>query len=59
MDELTNQLTATIDYAEVRSFPTLSPVKELKGEIIIAVAVKYSKVRLIDNIIFNIGSVRL
>lgn len=54
MKELTDKLTATIDYAEVRAFPTLTKLDKMQGEIIVAVAVKYSKVRLIDNIIFTI-----
>lgn len=54
---LEDNLTATVDYAEIRTFPALDKPVDLAhvtGEIIIAVAVRYSKVRLIDNIILNV-----
>ncbi|MFA9556179.1 pantoate--beta-alanine ligase [Evansella sp. AB-rgal1] len=54
LTQLTNRLKGTIDYAEVRTYPFLEKNQSLQGEIIIAVAVKYSKVRLIDNIIFTV-----
>ncbi|WP_108671151.1 pantoate--beta-alanine ligase [Peribacillus acanthi] len=43
-----------IDYVEVYSYPQLKTVEQLSGKIIIALAVKFSKARLIDNIIFEI-----
>lgn len=43
-----------IDYIEVYSFPELEKMDKLKGKIIIALAVKFSKARLIDNIVFTL-----
>ncbi|WP_338749628.1 pantoate--beta-alanine ligase [Bacillus sp. FJAT-52991] len=44
---------AEIDYVELLSFPELTPVQTIKGQVILATAVKYSNARLIDNIIFE------
>ncbi|MGD7045411.1 pantoate--beta-alanine ligase [Jeotgalibacillus proteolyticus] len=41
-----------IDYIEILQYPDLTPVKKLKGKIIIALAVQFDKARLIDNVIF-------
>ncbi|MFC5732957.1 pantoate--beta-alanine ligase [Cytobacillus gottheilii] len=46
--------SGTIDYIELYSYPELKPVKEIKGTIIIALAVKFTKARLIDNTIISI-----
>ena len=43
-----------VDYFEILTYPELENVKQLTGEIIIAIAVQFSKARLIDNIIFKI-----
>lgn len=43
-----------IDYIEVYSYPELKPLKLLNGTVIIALAVKFSAVRLIDNLILKI-----
>lgn len=43
-----------IDYVEIYSYPDLVELKELNGKMIIALAVKFSKARLIDNITFSI-----
>jgi pantoate--beta-alanine ligase len=45
---------ASIDYVEVLSYPQLKPLEKLSGTFIIALAVKFSKVRLIDNIIIEL-----
>lgn len=45
---------AEIDYIEVHSYPELKPVETIVGKIIIAIAVKFSKARLIDNLILEI-----
>ncbi|MFF2908144.1 pantoate--beta-alanine ligase [Paenibacillus sp. NPDC057934] len=50
---------AVIDYAEILSFPDLEPLTgdsiltQADGEIIMALAVKFGKTRLIDNIVFT------
>lgn len=49
------QTNQAIDYIEIYSFPELTPLETLQGEVIIAIAVKFSQARLIDNMIINIG----
>ncbi|KEF40513.1 pantothenate synthetase [Schinkia azotoformans MEV2011] len=43
-----------IDYVEIYSYPDLVELNEPNGKMIIALAVKFSKARLIDNITFSI-----
>lgn len=45
---------AKIDYVEVVDFQTLESIEEIKGEILVAVAVYIGKTRLIDNFIMKI-----
>ncbi len=58
-DHIRTAPLGTIDYVEVLSYPSLEPVREVPSpdadKIIIAVAVKFSKTRLIDNIIIPVG----
>ncbi|WP_026673074.1 pantoate--beta-alanine ligase [Alkalihalobacterium bogoriense] len=42
-----------IDYVEVLAFPELTKIDKVEGRTIIAVAVQYSKARLIDNVIIE------
>jgi pantoate--beta-alanine ligase len=49
-----SEANGEIDYVEILSYPQLKPLEKLVGSFIIAVAVKFSKVRLIDNIIIQI-----
>lgn len=51
---VTAESNGTIDYIELFSYPQLKPMGNLEGTIIIALAVKFTKVRLIDNIIIEI-----
>ncbi|MEH7546172.1 MULTISPECIES: pantoate--beta-alanine ligase [Bacillaceae] len=51
---VTNESIGKIDYVEILSYPQLKPLEKIEGSFIIAVAVKFSKVRLIDNIIIQI-----
>ncbi|MFS0781414.1 pantoate--beta-alanine ligase [Bacillus sp. 1P06AnD] len=39
-----------IDYVEIYSYPALDAVEKLKGETIIAIAVRFAHARLIDNV---------
>ncbi|MBM7094621.1 pantoate--beta-alanine ligase [Bacillus sp. H-16] len=54
-----NELTSgEVDYVELRSFPSLEKIQSLDDmkntrEVIIACAVRFSKARLIDNLIFT------
>lgn len=41
---------ADIDYIEIRSYPELVPLEELRGDCLIALAVRFGRTRLIDNI---------
>ncbi|MEH7075184.1 pantoate--beta-alanine ligase [Neobacillus drentensis] len=53
--EMINKETnGEIDYVQIYSYPQLKPLEKLEGTIIIALAVKFTKVRLIDNTITNI-----
>jgi pantoate--beta-alanine ligase len=45
---------AEIDYVEVYSYPDLKPLEKLYGKVIIAVAVRFTSARLIDNITLDI-----
>ncbi len=45
----------TIDYVKLYAYPELEEPKELKGELILAAAVKFHAARLIDNIIIQVG----
>jgi len=51
---LQNKVNGTIDYVEIYSYPDLKPQTRLTGKIIIAIAVQFSKSRLIDNIILEL-----
>lgn len=53
-DHMRSQMQAEIDYVEILSFPELTPVSIPNGKLIVAAAVKFSKARLIDNIIIEV-----
>lgn len=48
------QTSGRVDYIECVNSKSLVPVKNLKGKILIAVAVHFGKARLIDNITVNV-----
>jgi pantoate--beta-alanine ligase len=50
---ITENSTGIIDYIEIYSFPQLEKLSSLEGKIIIALAVKFEKARLIDNIVLE------
>jgi pantoate--beta-alanine ligase len=50
-----SETSGQIDYVEIYSYPQLKQVENLDGTCIIALAVKFSKVRLIDNVILEVG----
>ncbi|WP_088103356.1 pantoate--beta-alanine ligase [Halalkalibacter urbisdiaboli] len=52
-DDLQKLAYGEIDYVDVLSYPRLEPIEELSGKIIVALAYKYEKARLIDNILVN------
>ena len=53
-DYISTHTNGVIDYVEVYQYPELQPVETLSGQIILAIAVKFTKARLIDNITFTI-----
>jgi pantoate--beta-alanine ligase len=52
---------AQIDYVEILSYPDLEPISQLNdaSEVVIALAVRFGKTRLIDNIILSKSTFRL
>ncbi|WP_273125995.1 pantoate--beta-alanine ligase [Metabacillus sp. HB246100] len=46
--------SGTIDYIEVLAYPELQDIEVIKGKVIIAVAVKFTNARLIDNITLDV-----
>lgn len=50
---ITNHTTATIDYIELLSYPALQPVSDINEQVILAIAVNFKQVRLIDNLLMN------
>lgn len=54
-DLIKKEQQANLDYLEIRESQNLTPVDTLSGEIIIALAVKIGKTRLIDNMVINIS----
>jgi pantoate--beta-alanine ligase len=51
---ITTESTGLIDYVEILTYPQLKPLAKVEGTIIIAMAVKFSRVRLIDNLILDL-----
>lgn len=54
INAIQEKTSGIIDYVEIYSYPELEELKEPNGKMIIALAVKFSKARLIDNITFSI-----
>lgn len=50
---LLEKASGTIDYVEILSYPELEQITEAKGKMILAIAYKYKKARLIDNIVIT------
>jgi len=56
MKEIINsQPDADIDYVSIVDAENLKPIGEIRGKVLIALAVKFGKARLIDNIIIDAG----
>jgi pantoate--beta-alanine ligase len=53
-DYILTNTNAEIDYIEIYSFPDLKPLSYLSGLVLIAVAVRFTNVRLIDNMTIEI-----
>jgi pantoate--beta-alanine ligase len=54
-EHINSHTSGEIDYIEIYSYPDLKPLRVLKGKILIALAVKFTKARLIDNITLNVN----
>lgn len=52
-EEISREPMAVIDYVELYSFDELQEISQVKGESLLAIAVKIGKTRLIDNIIIG------
>ncbi|MFS0776329.1 pantoate--beta-alanine ligase [Neobacillus sp. 3P2-tot-E-2] len=52
---ITSETDGQIDYVEILSYPQLKALDNIDDTCIIAIAVKFSKVRLIDNIILDVS----
>lgn len=53
-DYIQTHTSGIIDYIEIYSYPELKEVDKLEGNIIIALAVKFSQARLIDNMTWTV-----
>ncbi|MCM3652091.1 pantoate--beta-alanine ligase [Metabacillus litoralis] len=51
---ISNESDGIIDYVEILSYPELDEIEIMNGKIILAIAVKFTKARLIDNITFEV-----
>ncbi|WP_404353295.1 pantoate--beta-alanine ligase [Exiguobacterium aurantiacum] len=54
-DRLKHIPSSTIDYVEIKDYPTLTEVTSASTELLIAVAVQFERARLIDNVIWKKG----
>lgn len=52
--KIESESTGKIEYIECLNADNLEPLRLFEGKVVIAVAVKYGKARLIDNIVFGI-----
>ncbi|MDR6998522.1 pantoate--beta-alanine ligase [Neobacillus niacini] len=50
---ITSESSGRIDYVEILSYPELLPLERIEGKFIIALAVHFTNVRLIDNFILE------
>jgi len=55
-DMITSEPLARVDYVEIRSIPNLEPVALIDRPALLAVAVYFANVRLIDNVVLHSGS---
>ncbi|WP_070121114.1 pantoate--beta-alanine ligase [Bacillus marinisedimentorum] len=54
-DVIESRTSGVVDYVELYKYPELTKTETLSGKMILAAAVKFSKVRLIDNVIIKIN----
>jgi pantoate--beta-alanine ligase len=51
---INSKKTAKLEYIEIVDTNDLKPLKEIKGKVLIAIACRFGKARLIDNIMVNV-----
>jgi len=54
IEKVSSEPLAAIDYVEILCIPGLKPMEVLKGRVLIALAVRFGKTRLIDNTIVEV-----
>jgi pantoate--beta-alanine ligase len=54
IDYIEQHTSGVVDYVEIYSYPELKPLETLQGKIILALAVRFTNARLIDNIVMNV-----
>lgn len=52
--EIEQHTSGKVDYIDVYTYPELKTIKQAAGKIILALAVQFSKARLIDNVIVDV-----
>ncbi len=52
-DMIAGEPLARVDYVEIRSIPNLEPIEMIDGPALLAVAVYFTNVRLIDNVVLQ------
>jgi len=53
MNEINSEPLAKIDYVEIVAIPHLTKIERLEGEVLLALAVRFGKTRLIDNTVLE------
>jgi len=54
--QLAKAAGANVDYVAVVDFATLSPLRKLHGQVLLALAVHFGSTRLIDNVLVTLGN---
>lgn len=52
-DNIATEKLAKVDYVDIVDFDTITPMEEIRGDVLVAVAVYIGKTRLIDNFIYH------
>jgi pantoate--beta-alanine ligase len=58
-EQVGGALRVALEYAEVRDARTLEPVETVSGEVVLAVAAKVGRARLIDNVVITVDGSRV
>lgn len=53
-EHIQSKTSGKIDYIEILSYPTLEKIEKLEGQFIIAIAVRFTAARLIDNTVITL-----